>query len=226
LGGGFGEVALGRDFTPAFYVALAGDPFGYDTVAQAGATHNQVGLSPVRWSNQVRYTSPSMGGFQLRAAWAPKESTGANDKDVMGVNAVYSAGPLYVGLGYDENGVQNNVTGANRANYWVLTAAYDFGMIRPGISYASGEAKNAGGTKLADLTNWTLFASMPLGSGSLRGLYAKRDNDIANTSVKKFGVGYHYDLSKRTKWYVDYGSASETGLKRHSAFDVGIQHNF
>lgn len=227
LSGGFGEIRLGRDYTPLFWVALAGDPFGYDTVGQAGVAHNQLGILPVRFSNSFSYKTPNLNGFSALVQVAAKESTASGTKNPFGANVVYSAGPLYIGLGYENAGIQTPAAlGAVKTSVWTATGAYNFGFARLGLSYTTGKAENAGGVDVADRDNWTLFANAPVGGGDLRALFAVRDNDLNNTDIKKFGVGYHYPLSKRTKVYADLGTAKETGLDRRTGFDIGIQHNF
>jgi len=242
LSGGFGEVRLGRDYAPIFYPAVAADPFGYDTVGQAGAAHTLAGLGVTRHNNQISYKTPSFAGVTAMVAFAPKEA--ATGENAFGANLAYAAGPLSVGFGFQNAGNQTAlvvtpavpggaaaVTAAETSLY-VLTAAYDLGFVRPMFLYAKGTADNAAGGEVADHSNIQIGATAPLGGGELKAVYAQleRDNNpvagLVNTDVKKFGVGYHYPLSKRTKVYADLGTAKETGLERRTAFDVGVQHNF
>jgi predicted porin len=225
LSGGFGEVRLGRDYAPHFYAAIMGDPFGYDTIGQAGAGHTQAGVATSRLNNQISYKSPSFAGVTAMVAFAPREAATGNN--ALGANVMYSAGPLALGFGWQDAGNQNIVAGATETNLYILTAAYDLGFVRPIVQYSKGTADNAAGAEIADFDNILVGATAPLGGGELKALYTVRDNDIANSDIKKFGLGYHYPLSKRTKVYADLGTAKEDGVsERRTAFDIGVQHNF
>ena len=230
LSGGFGGVRLGRDFTPAFAVAIAGDPFGFDTVAQAGPPHVLLGLSPTRFNNMVAYRSPKIGNVTAALGIAPSENAGqvqggnGSKRRALGGNVIYAAGPLYAGLGYEDSGVQSTV--GVKTNMWVMTAAYDFGVVRPIIMFGKGTAENLTGATVADRTNIQLAATAPLGSGEVKFLAARRKDSHTNITVKKLGAGYHHPLSKRTKLYVDIASASETNKQRRTALDFGVQMNF
>lgn len=230
LSGGFGGIRLGRDFTPAFAVAIAGDPFGFDTVAQAGPAHVLLGLSPTRFNNMVAYRTPKLGDVTATIAIAPSENAGTveggngSKHKALGANFIYSSGPIYAGLGYENSGVQSPI--GVKTNMWVLTAAYNFGVIRPSIMIGKGTAENLSGSDVADRTNVQLAATAPLGVGEVKFLIARRKDSQTHISIQKVGMGYHHALSKRTKLYVDIASASETNKERRTAVDFGIQTNF
>lgn len=99
LRGGFGEINLGHNYTPLFWVNLAADPFGWDTVA---AMNNTQTGTQVRFSNSLEYVTPSLGGLVGRLMWAPSEVAGRSAN--LGLSAAYSGGPLYIGLGYEAHG--------------------------------------------------------------------------------------------------------------------------
>jgi len=237
LSGGFGEVRLGRDYSPVFYSAIMGDPFGFDTVGQAGAFHTYAAVATSRHNNQISYKTPSFGGLTAMVAFAPSEADGA--RNAYGANVMYAAGPLQLGVGFERSGAQTatsllptGVTATDNKLY-VLTAAYDLGVVRPIVQFSKGTADAAGGVEVADNTNWLIGATAPLGGGELKALYTVLSRDLAtsraaaDSDIKKFGVGYHYPLSKRTKVYADLGTAKEDGVAdRRTAFDVGVQHNF
>jgi len=245
LSGGFGEVRLGRDYSPVFYTAIMGDPFGFDTVGQAGAFHTYAGVATSRHNNQISYKTPSFGGLTAMVAFAPSEGTvtpGTTErKNAIGANLMYAAGPLQVGFGFENSGNQATVSAAaggvttaapaSENKLYVLTAAYDLGFVRPIVQFSKGEA-DRGATEVADNKNWLIGATAPLGGGELKALYTVLSRDIATgygaaDDIKKFGVGYHYPLSKRTKVYADLGTAKEDGVsERRTAFDIGVQHNF
>lgn len=107
LSGGFGEVRLGRSYTPAFGVIGMSDVFG----TTGASTVNLVGgvNTGVRASNAIFYTSPSMGGFVANvmvqkndasttlAGVETRAKTSAN-----GFSLTYASGPLAVAYGYNK----------------------------------------------------------------------------------------------------------------------------
>jgi predicted porin len=79
LAGGFGELRIGRDYTPSFWNYTIYDPFGTNSVgATIGAyTGNGMGATFVRASNSIGYFLPgNLGGFygQAMYAWGNRSS--------------------------------------------------------------------------------------------------------------------------------------------------------
>jgi predicted porin len=216
LSGGFGELRLGRDYAPAFWPALRSDPWGFDTIGQVGGTHawaTYLATSGVRSNNQIQYRTPNLSGFTASVAVSLSETPGTSNS--YGFNAIYSAGPLYLGLGYDRREV-----GAFKNNVAVLTGAYKIGDFTPVAAYTRSEV---GGQ---DLDNITLGLNATVGAGDLRAAVTRLNNKDTDIKTTKFGLGYHYPLSKRTKVYADMGTAKTTSLDRRTGFDFGLQHNF
>ena len=67
----YGELRLGRQYQPAYLVALNGDPTQWSYVSQLCATYTYARYdastpsdsSSVRWNNMVSYISPTYGGL-------------------------------------------------------------------------------------------------------------------------------------------------------------------
>jgi predicted porin len=168
IGKGFGEVRLGRDYSPVFWTMTGFDPFG--TVG-VGAATNIIGgaLSPVgtsaasntplvRASNSIGWLSNNMGGFRAQvqyslsevatsctAAGAQGTSTtincpgASNDGNSLGARLAYSQGPLAAALAWNRTAYSsNNGTAAN-------TGAFgDFTHINLGGSYNFGSFRLMG----------------------------------------------------------------------------------
>ena len=216
LSGGFGEVRLGRDFTPIYYVGLASDPWGYGNIAQVGTAHLQGG-TVLRQNNQIQYISPNLSGFQVRAALAPTEAD--DQKNYYSLAGTYSAGPLYVGVAYGHN---QRAKADDKTASWVLAGAYDFGFARFNAAYSDHQVA---GFKAR---NVTLGATVPVGTGTVRAAIShlrdgEDDIDLKTTTI---GVGYEHPLSKRTALYANLGSGKTTDLDRHTGVDFGLKHNF
>lgn len=98
LSGGFGEVRLGRSYTPLFSTIGASDVFG----TTGAGTVNQYGManSGVRVSNAFFYTSPNFSGVTVKLMAAQNNSqtsasTGnAGKTSAQGFSVSYAAGPL------------------------------------------------------------------------------------------------------------------------------------
>src|SRR5690606_7696962 len=110
VAGGFGEIRLGRAYTPGFTAAGTTDVMGYGLfgnwltfTAQNGLVAGTAGATNLngittRASNGLHYTSPNWGGFTLRAMYATGEADDvvapSNSGDMYGLSGVYAAGPL------------------------------------------------------------------------------------------------------------------------------------
>lgn len=219
LQGGFGKVTLGRHYTAAFLMLQNQiDPFGGDTVAGLrGAGMLGAGTAKVRTANSIKYDI-AMGGlaFGFDIAEAGKNNAGAADPSIedkpWSAAVSYSAGPLYAALAYENPGDPDD-------KLLGIGVRYTMGMFTLRGAYAKGT--NASDL---DVSSYLIGANMPLGNGDLRVGYAAAERDNVDVS-KKFGIGYHYNLSKRTKLFVDVARDGEVTDEK-TGYDFGIQHNF
>jgi predicted porin len=214
LSGGFGEVRAGRQYVPAFYVGLAADTFGYDynVGGLLGWTRGSMGGGSTRADNQITYSTPNMGGFTAQVGVAAGEGVVGRN---LGFNVMYAQGPLQAGFGY------NDTDGAATNRYWNAMAAYNFGMIRPVLSYSSSTVGSF------DTKGFTIGATAPLGAnGLLRLAYGSMNPDGANNDGSKMGLGYQYSLSKRTSLNVSVGSGKTDAKTRVSGYQAGVKHTF
>jgi predicted porin len=235
LSGGFGEVRLGRQYVPAFYVALASDPWGYDYNVAGGVNFTRGGNGVTRANNAVTYRTPNLSGFTAEVQVAAGEGgAAAVGAPVAGRNAgfniQYAGGPLWVGLGY--NDAQQVNTGTDN-KYFVVGAAYDLGFVRPIVSYSQGNNNQAGNP---DRKTYLVGATAPLAGGRLKAIVARDTRFIsplgfgsttgAGVDATKFGLGYEYFLSKRTSVHADVGTAKADGLTRSTGVEAGVKHVF
>jgi predicted porin len=244
LSGGFGSTTLGRQYTPAFNVHATVDPFGAGYAGQAANlfdTDSSSAGNP-RVNNAVIYSTPSMGGFTASGVVGLGETTG-NWKAgrATGFNAVYAAGPVYVGLGYHD---VKNATGStsDRKNV-VLGGTFDFGVAKLHAMFGTTKRDTQVATPANDLrtdvADYMIGATVKLGGGQLLASYVRANDKTAlNRDANQLGVGYNYALSKRTSIYTalakisnkntanyTVGNATEAGTG-NKAFNLGIVHNF
>ena len=108
LSGDFGSLKLGSQFSPAFFAANVGDPFG-----QAAGTFNRAVQGGHRY-NSVTYSSPSMSGVSLSYQVNP-----ANTESSYSVT--YAAGAFTAAYAADKTAT-TDTSG--------ISANYDFGMAK------------------------------------------------------------------------------------------------
>jgi predicted porin len=233
LGGGFGDVRLGR-MLPALQEFNGGfDPFGTETL---GSTHTG-GLNAgtggsARLNNTVYYRSPNLGGLQVHANISAADQNlngnlpGASGSErPLGLAVAYTGGPLRAVLAYDRNAVDGKTIG--------LYGGYNAGFADMMFQYEKGDCNIAisGGSAGCTLGNadkvaiWSLGARMPLGASTLKVGY-RSSSDLEQ---KKFGIGLDYSLSKRTIVYTDVAKQSGDGWssnEKKAKFDVGVWHRF
>jgi predicted porin len=249
LSGGFGEIRLGRDYTPHFWNWTVYDPFGTNgvgtnramlsSVALGGTTGGTTGTS-VRASNSVTYlynhaaNATSTGGAGLHAAvqmyYGENLSNSATNKDGdgSGIRVGYNAGPLSVAVGSGQTKFA-----AGNLKMTNFGAAYDLGVAR-----VIGQiTKDQLGTVKGD--GMLLGVTAPMGAGLVRASYSTYENKATTAETKQMAVGYVHNLSKRTRAYVTYasvdnsngaavalGGATGVANKASSGFDIGMTHSF
>ncbi len=236
LNGGFGQVQVGRDYSPNFWVQLNSDDTfgggltGFSAVANLGAFY----ANTLRQDNQIQYITPNMGGLTARAAWAFGEiSGGTNRGRTFGANVEYKNGPIYAGVGFSD---LKNATGTASQKQFIIGASYNFGVAYVGATYM--ENKSETGSKTKPLIG---SVTVPFGASRVGLQVAQSKNGSAKAST--FGLLLENDLSKRTTAYALAGQAKNKGLvnvfdgntatnvatvngQKSSAFGVGIRHRF
>ncbi|HWR75668.1 MAG TPA: porin [Thiobacillus sp.] len=243
--GGFGTVLLGNHDTPLKLVGRAVDLFG-DTIADSRNVMN--GGSDTRAKNAAVYMSPSFSGLSFAAAYLtdfPGDTATTGDvdnKSAYNLNATYSNGPLFLGLGFGD-GDGHEAAGLGRQ--WRAAAGYTFGAFKLVGQYDSLDDDNSTSTVglVGDYSAWMLGGSFTMGAMVFKANYMDGDIDNSSADPKQWTVGMDYNLSKRTAVYALYtdgeyvtlgagggisdrvGSCS-TCSGDVSGFSVGLTHTF
>ncbi len=218
LNGGFGTVLLGNHDTPLKLVGRAVDLFG-DTMADSRNVMG--GGSDARAKNVLAYISPSFSGFSVAAAYttdlagegtkigAAKTAGDTGDQADNGaynLNATYTNGPIYVGVGYGDGDYhENKELGAHIRVAGGLT----FGSAKVVAQYDSLEDDTTAGM---DYNAWMVGGSYTLGAIVLKANYMEGEVDNCNVvgcQPNQFTIGADYNLSKRTSVYALYAAAEE-----------------
>jgi predicted porin len=234
LSGGFGEVRIGRDYTPTFWNDTVFDPFGTNGVGTnvINAAHSAVlaGAGQATDSNYVRasntvgyFLPPNLGGFYGQFQYGLHENVKTSGTDVstagryVGGRVGYANGPLDVAVAYGVDTASDNVALNNKvqAKTVNLGASYDLGPVK--LFGELSRVKNDAdlpvffGTDSVNLDGILLGATVPVGAGLIRVAYsqakAKVDN-LPDPRARKFALGYVHNLSKRTALYATYAHIS------------------
>jgi predicted porin len=236
LAGGFGEVRLGRDYTPQFWNLTVFDPFGTNGIGTTQTLGSIItGVTAVRASNSIGYFLPrNLGGFYGQAQYYLGENlqNGAATEDDgrgYGLRVGYAAGPFNIALaGSRTNYATGNVRQNNIGGQW------DFGVAK---LQAHVSRDRNGGT---DGKGFLVGGLVPIGAGEIRLAYSQYEVDLAgDPRTRKLAVGYVHNLSKRTALYTTYarvknnggaavalGNASTGVNTSSSGFDFGVRHSF
>lgn len=233
LAGGFGEIRLGRDYTPQFYNLNVFDPYGTVGVG-AQLLLSSVGANPtsVRASNSIGYLLPSnLGGIYGQAQYYRGEnvSTTANTSDGngWGLRLGYAAGPLNVAAATSRTTYRTVPVAAATATALAtpatgqvlgnirqtnVGASFDFGVAKlMGVVSRDTMASVAGSI---DGRGWMLGATMPVGAGLIKASWAQYTTDLPGTGTdpraRKYALGYVHNLSKRTAIYTTYARVNNT----------------
>ena len=224
LSGGFGEIRLGRDYTPTFSNLSTYDMFGYVGVSSIANIRSSLGIvnnvtgtptgsgagTAVRANNTISYFLPALGGLYGQGQVAAGEGTTGNK--YVGGRLGYAAGPV-------------NVSGAYGKTYKTGTMLDDLKVMNFGASFNLGFLTVQGTYEQSkySVSEQKLLSGgvlVPLGSGTIKLNYTQSkgtSNALTSANVNSgisandaygaslIGAGYVYDLSKRTSVYVGYG---------------------
>ena len=213
LGGSFGTVNLGRQYTAAFSLATdVIDPFGGYTVAGLRDESLTKSVARLRTDNSVRYDG-AFGGLKVAADIAETPAGGVDRP--YSVAAQYAAGPFMVAASYD------NPTGAND-NLATLGGSYTFGPAKVSLGIGRGDNDSNVRVKQA-LAGVTVSVGA---AGQVLAGYAQEEVGTAD-ATKKVSLGYRHNLSKRTQLYTDVTRINDAIKNTEkTGYDFGVIHTF
>lgn len=243
--GGFGEIRLGRDYVPTFWNHTVFDVFGTNGVASAT---NIISVAPtvapfgnaqtlVRANNSIGYFLPSLGGLYGQVMVAANENQNLGNK-YMGGRIGYGAGPINVAVAYGIT-EKTTTTMLDDMKAWNIGASYNAGFLTVMGQFNQYEE----GAR--ELQNYSLGVAVPVGAGTIKASYGETKRKLDNGTEPKatqIGLGYVYDLSKRTSVYAAYSQVDNdaglaytagtggpanaaTGFKS-TGYEFGVRHSF
>ena len=249
LAGAFGQITLGRDYT-AGILTQAGTMTALTTGINTGfatAVGSQ-GIGNDFWnSNQIKYRSPRIAGFQFTGAMSAGESNNGNRAgSTAGADLTYVNGPVTIDATYQKD-YGSATADLGKSLYWyALSGAFKFGDFRLTAGYDRvNNSKNiatgavyAGWVDSKMMTVGLAYSVTPLLVVS--GQYYQTKELAKSTSTKQSLLEAQYYLSKRTSVYalLNHVSAGNLGARplwnnadtivnnSATALAAGIQHSF
>ncbi|MBS0315751.1 MAG: porin [Proteobacteria bacterium] len=249
LAGNFGEVRLGRDYTPSFFNHFIFDPFrdagpGAGTNITLGGPNLLAGggasaLTAVRASNSIQY----LWGFQpnglavvgrgvfaqVMYAFAGNANGQPAVGEYAGGRVGYANGPVNVALSYGESkGLPYAADAAQGYSTYKesnLGGWYDFGAATVMAHYGVNNSDVA----QTKFTHWGVGATINAGPGYIPVSYNRiKQNNATSDGADQWAVGYVYNLSKRTSLYaaVSHLSNKNNGLYNFNGSNGGANPGF
>ena len=207
LGGNWGTVKLGRQFTPSYLTTSTFELTGAALYSVLANTYKFAGIGR-RANSAFTYMTPNFGGFTGALAYVTKTDL-ATPKAAYDLGLMYANGPIGVG-------VSVNKFSTSKTNYQA-GAKYSFGNFALAGSYtqASNAAKAVRrGFGIGGSANFGAFA-----------LTVDLTRDTKNEwTGKKYTNGVveaKYALSKRTFVYGAFLRLDST-----NNYGIGVRHNF
>jgi predicted porin len=220
LTGGFGTVAIGRQWTPYY-----GSVDKTDIMQTNGMNDSYSGVARV--GNALAYVSPNFSGFTAKLALIMSDEgstavslggvipvphdTGDDSIDHYNLSLDYNNGPLSVGFSYLAS------EGTWDTEIWGIAAKYNFGNFALIGQYEEQDD--------LDSDVWTIGGEFYFGNNTVRAVYG--DADVGPFDLDRWALGFEHQFSKRTRVFVEYeDSEMSATLGEHERFSVGIRHDF
>ncbi len=235
LAGGFGEVRLGRDYTPTFWNNTIFDAFG--TNGLGDSSHVQFALGQptfVRADNSIGYfLPPNIGGVYGQFMVAAAE--GVVPGKYIGGRVGFAVGPFDIAAAYAQSGIAGSTQKAKDFN---IGGSYDFGVIKLLGYYDQTKELTA------KFTRFSTSLVVPLGQGEIHAGFSQGKLSGSTSKAQQLALGYVYNVSKRTAMYTNVAQVSNKGAAQASiatgtaitavptaggkskGFEVGVRHIF
>lgn len=238
-----GTVTFGRQFSPLYETYMAIDPFKNGFAANINTFFGTISGDPEdgsislyqRMDNAIIYHTPdNLNGFKGALAYGFGQQAGSfSAQSQIGASLGYSNGPLTVAYAYHRaNNDRATLAVIPVIDTHVIGATFDFGKLK--LHGAVDQTKAGDQYKTQD---YMLGVTVPFGTAHsvFADVIFKQDKYNSDANAKQFGIGYTYNLSKRTNLYAAYTyvkndkkSFVSTGVPGNTVntFQVGVRHMF
>ncbi|PXW25754.1 Outer membrane protein (porin) [Paraburkholderia caballeronis] len=197
----YGEIRLGRDFSPTYWNLFLFDPFVLLGVGSSSVfTLASAGVTAARTSNSVFYLTPdTLGGFFAEGDYAfgnkpydLADGTG-HDGNFAGLRLGYEGHDLRVAAAMSN--VTYKVGDIREIN---VGGTYDFKIIKAYGLYQNVRVGSSGRIQ----STYLLGGMIPVGPDAIRfSVNRLHEHGDSSRDAMLFAVGYIYNLSKRTSLY-------------------------
>jgi predicted porin len=251
----WGEARLGRDFVPSYVAWSRYDPFAYVGVARSA---NLVSSSPtgpirsafgsnanttVRSDNAAQLLLPGgLGGLEGGLLAAPGEGgdAAAGKATVLGIRLGYTGSGF--GVSAATTSSENNLTTAGKFTDSVVGGQAELANVKLSAAWRQFKYDDARQKLLM------LGAVATFGAHEVKASWVKADlsgsvadASIADNDASQVGLGYVYNLSKRTALYATAAQVSNDGAARYvvpegpagmaaggtsRGYEAGVRHRF
>lgn len=242
LNGSFGRIGLGRDKAPNFLPTILTNPFGDSftisplvlhantpTAAWGGARLTTP--ADTGWSNMLVYTTPNFGGLTANVYYqfGEQSTPGNKNKKNVGVNALYSSGPLSLTAFYERDQITNPGSGTvmPTKSDWMVGGSYNFDIVKLYATYGQAKVKDLDSKS----KTYSLGLDIPVSGtpGTVKAAVARTKYEAATDATRTTAtLGYDHFLSKRTDVYTAlmYDRVSDASPKTGTSLIAGIRHRF
>jgi predicted porin len=231
----------GKTFTGPFWLGGSFNGYAFDF---SGNTTRGIG-SLTRLENSVYYATPEFNGFSAEAMLVMNGTFNSPDYsdgiDIWNIAAKYTNGPFFAGVSYIKLDGANNAWPISFAigdypvtqtlnldmDQWVVGLGYNSGPFNVGFIYEQGRYNEFGVlTNLSyddiytiggsDAKNYYLVGSYTFGNNVISAAYGQLDPGTNGLGkIDNYVLGYQYNLSKRTRIWVEYiGRSSDPDYNR------------
>jgi len=212
----WGELRLGRDYTPTFWSWTVFDPFGTNGVGNAGnialGADLQTALAGttygtfVRANNMVSYILPN-GAFGpgLYGQLSVAAGENARGNKYFGGRIGYAAGPFDIAGAYGVTDCLDLSCDIDMTN-WNIGGAWNFGFMK--LSALFNEFSAEGNNNKAGRQNWYVGVTAPFGQWNVKASYGGTNGKdlLDKVDASQWAIGVDYNLSKRTALYATWAS--------------------
>lgn len=251
----WGEARLGRDFVPSYVVWSRYDPFSYVGVARSANLVSSTPTGPIRSAfgsnanttvrsdNAAQLLLPGgLGGVEGGLLAAPGEGgdATAGKAKVLGVRLGYTGSGF--GVSAATTSSENSLTTAGKFTDSVVGGHLDVAMVKVSAAWRQFRYDDARQKLLL------LGATATFGPHEVKASWVKADlsgavgaTPIGNNDATQLGLGYVYNLSKRSAVYLTAAQLSNDGAARYvipegpagmaaggtsRGYEAGMRHRF
>ncbi len=255
MGGSWGSLDVGRQYSVAFKVIGGYDPFNYKytgIIPLAGASVGSQALGTptataaaagvggaTRFNNDIQYAG-TFGPVTARAEYALGETTGSRTRGSgEGLGVTFASGPISVGGAYSE---QKPNMGTTALASWqdrkqaTIGGAFTAGPFRAVLGYIDDKVTTgtvAGDKKTKNAWGGGSFTVSPAVEASLAAYQTKISGAFPDGKRTLYIAGVTYGFSKRTNFYADVDQSKFTGSlipfpgkDKQTGVSIGINHLF